>query len=245
VITGKQMAAIRQVGLSTAIGELHSIVAEPSSEPRGAVIVFQEAFGLSPYLEHVCLLLAEEGWLALAPSMFRMDAGTYFAPSEVADALVAVNNMTAEGIGDILDASVTYLDTRGFDPARTGLLGFCMGGTLSFLAATEFSFGAAVTFYGGRIRSDAYGFGSLVERAPQLLSPWLGLYGDLDRGLPVAEVERLRGATSRANVPTELIRYRDADHGFHNDTRVDIYNAVAADDAWRRCLGWLNSHIQQ
>ncbi|MGE0136906.1 MAG: dienelactone hydrolase family protein [Ilumatobacteraceae bacterium] len=231
------------VVLSTPGGDVHGVLAHPASTPRGAVIVFQEAFGLTPYLEGVCDRLADDGWLALAPSVFRMLPGAHYSPDELPAALAAVNSMTAEGTGEVLDGTVTFLDQRGFPPARTGVVGFCMGGTLSLLAATELGFGAAVTFYGGRIRAGAYGYGSLVEQAPMLLCPWLGLYGDLDRGLPVAQVERLRAAASRAPAPTELVRYADADHGFHNATRSDIHHPAAASDAWGRCMHWLDAHV--
>jgi carboxymethylenebutenolidase len=78
--------------------------------------------------------------------------------------------------------------------------------------------------------------------APQLLAPWLGLFGDRDQGIPVDQVEALRAAASRAEVATEIVRYPDAGHGFHSDGRSS-YDRPSAIDAWRRTIDWLNSHL--
>jgi len=83
---------------------------------------------------------------------------------------------------------------------------------------------------------------SLVDLAPRLQAPWLGHFGDLDRGIPVADVEALRAATGPVGVPTAVQRYADADHGFHCDGRPAVYHRAAAGLAWQRTLGWLDRH---
>ena len=67
--------------------------------------------------------------------------------------------------------------------------------------------GTAVTFYGGGVRQGRFGLPSLIELAPKLETPWLGLYGELDKGIPIEEVEELREAATGAPAPTEIIRY--------------------------------------
>ena len=84
-----------------------------------------------------------------------------------------------------------------------------------FYAATLRASGAAVTFYGGGVAEGRFGLPSLLDQAPNLQTPWLGLFGDLDQGIPVADVEKLREATDTVKVPTEIVRYTDADHGFN------------------------------
>ena len=73
--------------------------------------------------------------------------------------------------------------------------------------------------------------------APHLRAPWL--FGDLDKGIPVAAVEDLREAAARSGQETEVVRYPDAEHGFHCDARAS-YNGVAAADAWQRTLAWFD-----
>lgn len=117
-----------------------------------------------------------------------------------------------------------------------------MGGTVSLVAGARSELGAAVTFYGGGVREGRFGEPALVDLAPTLRSPWLGLYGDADTGIPTEEVEELRAAAARASVETEVVRYPDAGHGFHCDAR-DAYDAPAARDAWSRTLEWLGRHL--
>jgi carboxymethylenebutenolidase len=117
-----------------------------------------------------------------------------------------------------------------------------MGGTVTFLTAVRRKLGAAVTFYGGGVGQGRFGLPSLVELAPGLSTPWLGLYGDKDRSIPVDDVEALRAAAGRAPVDTDLVRYAEAGHGFHCDVRAD-YHEASATDAWARALAWFDAHL--
>src|SRR5258708_1031185 len=100
-------------------------------------------------------------------------------------------------------ATLDDLQRKGFAPAQTGIVGFCMGGSGSFYAASTHGLGAGVTYYGGGVLAGRFGFPSLVELAPELKTPWLGLYGDLDKGISPEQVEQLRSAAGAAPVPTE------------------------------------------
>jgi carboxymethylenebutenolidase len=79
--------------------------------------------------------------------------------------------------------------------------------------------------------------------APGLKTPWLGLFGDEDQGIPVDQVEALRTAAATASVPTEIVRYAGAGHGFHCDARPDSYHETSATDGWRRTLDWFESYL--
>ena len=83
---------------------------------------------------------------------------------------------------------------------------------------------------------------ALAELAPQLQTPWLGLFGDEDQSIPVEQVEALRTAAASASVPTEIVRYADAEHGFHCDVR-DSYHPEAAADGWQRTLAWFEANL--
>jgi carboxymethylenebutenolidase len=118
-----------------------------------------------------------------------------------------------------------------------------MGGTVSFFAATLGTIGAAASFYGGGVATGRFGLPPLIELAADLQSPWLGLYGDLDQGIPVDQVEALRAATKSTSVDTAIVRYADGKHGFHCDARPDAYNEVAAADAYARALAFFAEHL--
>lgn len=199
-----------------------------------AVIVIQEAFGVNDHIRDVTERFARAGYFALAPELFHRDGSPEIAYDDFASAMAPMGNLTREGLTEDLTATTTFLHRRGFARVNVGIVGYCMGGTVAFLANTLGLVGAAATFYGGGVVTGRFGLAPMVELAPSLLAPWLGLYGDLDTGIPIEQVEALRDAASRASVETEIVRYADGQHGFHCDGRPQVFNRDAADDAARR-----------
>jgi carboxymethylenebutenolidase len=118
-----------------------------------------------------------------------------------------------------------------------------MGGSVVFLAVARRALGAGVTFYGGGVAEGRFGMPPLVDLAPGLKTPWLGLFGDEDQGIPVDQVEALRTAAATATVATEIVRYPEAGHGFHCDARPDSFHQSSAQDGWRRTIDWFGDHL--
>jgi carboxymethylenebutenolidase len=216
--------------------------AEPS--PRGGVVVIQDARGITPYLVSVCDRLAGAGWLAVAPHLYHRDGIAEVDPTgSWADAPARMSTLTGAGITADVDASLDHLADAGVGPGRTAVLGFCMGGTVALFTATRWPLAAAVSFYGGGVSRPYWdGVPPLVELAPHLRTPWLGLYGEEDALITRAEIEALRTAAGRADVPSELESYPGAGHAFHSDDRAAVYRPVAARDAWSRTLAFLDHH---
>nr|MDT0663572.1 dienelactone hydrolase family protein [Micromonospora sp. DSM 115978] len=105
--------------------------------------------------------------------------------------------------------------------------------------------GAAVSFYGGGVSASAWdGVPPLVELAPSLKTPWLGLYGEQDALISVDDIVSLREAASAAGVPTEMVSYPGAGHAFHSDDREAVYRPAAATDAWARTLTFLDQRLR-
>ena len=210
--------------------------------PRGGVVVVQDARGITPYLVSVLDRLADRGWLAIAPHLYHRD-GT--AEVDRADSWAGATDMmttlTGAGIAADVDACLGHIADAGIAPASTALLGFCMGGTVALFTATRHALGAAVSFYGGGVSRPYWdGVPPLVELAPALRTPWLGLYGERDALITVAEIEALRRAAARSAVPTELVAYPDAGHAFHSDDRAAVYRPAPAADAWARATAFLD-----
>lgn len=217
-------------------------VHEPAGPPKGGLVVVQEAFGVNDYVEDVARRLAGEGWLAVAPHLFHRTGAPKVPYGDMAVARRHMAALTVESVLADVDAALARIASGGVEPGRTGIVGFCMGGTVALVVAVHRDVGAAVTFYGGGVEEGRFGFGPLVEEATGLRAPWLGLYGDRDRGIPVAGVERLRAAASSSGQPVEVVRYADAGHGFHCDRR-ESYHPASAEDAWRRTLDWFDRHL--
>ena len=215
---------------------------EPEGAAKGAVIVVQEAFGITDHIKDVCQRFAAAGYRAVAPHVFHRSGDPVLGYDEMDKVIPHIMELKADDLLADVDATITYLAQAGFGPTRIGTVGFCMGGSVVFLVAARRSLGAAVTFYGGGVSQGRFGMPPLVELAPELKTPWLGLYGDSDQSIPVDDVEALRAAVAAAPVPTEIVRYADADHGFHCDARSS-YHESSAKDGWRRTLEWLGSHL--
>lgn len=230
--------------IQTDDGPMPVHVATPRGTPKGAVVVVQEAFGVTSHIQDVAHRLARAGWHAIAPSLFHREGSPVIGYDEIDKAMPVMQTLTAEGLTTDLLATFADLESSGFSADRTGIVGFCMGGSVAFYAATLRPLGASVTFYGGGVATGRFGFPPLVDLAPSLATPWLGLFGDTDQSIPVADVERLRDATGAAPVDTEIVRYPDAGHGFHCDERPGSYSPDAAQDAWRRALEWFEGHIR-
>jgi carboxymethylenebutenolidase len=225
-------------------GDMPTYVATPEGAARGATVVVQEAFGVTPHIQSICRRLAEAGHTAIAPALFHRVGSPVLDYGDFEAVRPAMMSLTAGGIETDLDAAFEELKNRGFGSARTGIVGFCMGGTVALFAATQWQLGAAVTFYGGGVAQGRFGFPSLLDIAAELRSPWLGLYGDLDQGIPVDEVEALRRVVAVAQVPTDIVRYPEAGHGFNCDDRPDAFHEPSATDAWRRTLAWFDEYLE-
>jgi carboxymethylenebutenolidase len=231
------------ITISTCDGPMPTFSVAPLGPPKGGLIVIQEAFGVTNYIRGVTQRLAESGWSTITPALFHRQGSPVLPYDNFEAVMPFMSQLTAEGITADLAASFGHLESQGFSDSEMGIVGFCMGGSVSFYAGTLRPLAAAVTFYGGGVGEGRFGLPALVKQARFLQAPWLGLYGDLDHTISVDEVERLRQAASTAAVETEIIRYADADHGFHCHDRPAVYNSEAAGDAWERMLNWFDLHV--
>ncbi|HVV29341.1 MAG TPA: dienelactone hydrolase family protein [Mycobacteriales bacterium] len=218
-------------------------VVRPAGAPRGAVIVIQEAFGVTSHIEDVAGRAAEAGYLAVAPHLFHRQGDPVLDYDDIPAVRPVMAALTRPGIEADLDATLGWLDSEGFAVPFVGIVGFCMGGSVSFYVAATRALGAAVSFYGGGVTDGRLGYPPMVELAAGLQTPWLGLYGERDSGIPMDQVATLRTAVEAVATPTELVTYPGAEHGFHCDDRPAVFDAAAAADAWDRTLSWFGQHL--
>jgi len=231
------------ITVDTPDGAMAIYEAVPDGDARAAVIVIQEAFGVNDHIQDVARRLAEAGYHAVAPALFHRAGGGTAGYDDFASVMPLFEGVTDDGILDDVDATIAHLGAAGFAPDRIGIVGFCFGGRVTFLVAARRALGAAVGFYGGGIAAaGGLPFPPLIGESASLQTPWLGLFGDLDRGISIESVEELRTALQAAPVDAAIVRYADADHGFHCDARAS-YHAESAVDGWRRTLEWFDARI--
>ncbi len=231
------------ISIETSDGAMPAFEASPGLDAKGGIVVVQEAFGVTAHIEQICTRLAEAGWHAVAPAFFHRQGSPVLSYDDMAAVMPVMKELNSDGIKTDLLASFGHLNDAGFTAAKTGVVGFCMGGSVTFYAATLRPLGAAVTFYGGGVSEGRFGLPSLIEQAPHLQTPWLGLYGELDKGIPSGDVDELRKVAAVAGVPTEVVQYPDADHGFNCNDRPAVFNPTAAAAAWERTLNWFNRYV--
>ena len=230
--------------LDTADGSMPLYEAQPDGPARGAVVVVQEAFGVNDHIQDVTRRFATAGYHAVAPHLFHRSGAPAYGYDDFTVVIPHMVALTDEGLLSDVRAALDHLRAAGWSDRQIGIVGFCMGGRVTFLVAGHEALGAGVGFYGGGIvtgRSEA--MPALLDLVPGLRTPWLGLFGDADPSIPVEDVEQLREALGAgADVDTSIVRYPDAEHGFHCDGR-DAYHEASATDAWRRTLEWLDAHL--
>jgi carboxymethylenebutenolidase len=217
-------------------------VAQPDGHARGAVIVLQEAFGVNDYIRDLCHRFAAAGYVAVAPHLFHRSGDPELGYEDMQEVMVHIMQLEADKLETDLEATFQLLASMGCEGKQVAVVGFCMGGSIAFVAGCFWELGAAVTFYGGGIAQGRFGLPPLFDLAPTLKTPWLGLFGDLDTSIPVNDVEGLRGALANASPDHDIVRYPEANHGFHCDARAS-YHEPSATDGWRRTLDWLDRHL--
>src|SRR5579862_1980171 len=118
-------------------------VHQPSGEPKGGIIVIQEAFGVNDHIEDVARRFAAEGWLAVAPHLFHRSGDPKFGYEDLSKVMPVMQALQADEIvADVHDALVAVA-AEGVALANTGIVGFCMGGTVALHAATRLDLGAS------------------------------------------------------------------------------------------------------
>lgn len=219
-------------GAGGASGHALGYLALPASGSGPGVLVLHEWWGLVPHVRDVCDRLAREGFVALAPDLYRgVSTGD---PDEAGRLMLHLELPRAAAD---LDAAVTTL--LGHDAvtgAKLGAIGFCMGGQLALFAATRNRrIGAVVDFYGihPAVTLDLAGLEAAV----------LGLFAASDAFVPPEAVKQLETALREAGKRASIRIFPGVGHAFFNDSRPDVYDAPAAAEAWRETLAFLRAEL--
>jgi carboxymethylenebutenolidase len=234
-----------EVKISVRDGELPGYRAMPASGgPFPTVLVIQEIFGVHEHIRDVCRRLAKLGYFAVAPELYARQ-GDVSSLSNIQDIISKVVSKVADAqvIGD-LDDTVAWAEKSGHaDTSRLGITGFCWGGRVVWLYAAHSSKLKAGAAWYGQIKGEVNAMRpkTVLELAPEMKAPVLGLYGGKDQGIPVEQVEQMRAALKAEGKTAEIIVYPDAGHAFNADYRPS-YNEAAAKDAWDRMLAWFRKY---
>jgi len=226
-----------------------AFVARPAAARAAPIIVVvHEIFGVHEWIRDLCRRFAQAGYYAIAPDLFARHGDA----TKVADFKQLIGTIVSKASDEqvLKDIYATYAwaGSHGGDGRRRGITGFCWGGRVVWLyAAHSRELDAGVAFY-GRLISDKTELQplSVIEQVSQLKAPVLGQYGALDKGIPVADVEKMRAALKIAgkSPPDAITVHPGADHGFMADYRPS-YNEAAAKAAWQATLEWFGKYVKK
>jgi carboxymethylenebutenolidase len=202
--------------------------AEPTGKPRGGLIVAMEIFGVNSHIRSVADGYAADGYLALAPALFdRVQRGydTGYSQEEIQRGIGVIQKIALDDTMKDIAAALQNIASAG----KAGIVGYCWGGTVAWVAATRSrTFAAAVSYYGG-------GVPDLADEQPSC--PVQLHFGEQDHAIPLAGVEKLQAAH-----PKLPVYIYPAGHGFNCDQRAS-YHAESARLARERALAFLRQHV--
>ena len=206
------------------------------------VLVAMEIFGLHEYIKDVTRRLAKLGAFAVAPDYY-FRKGDLTKVSEIPQLMPLVNSKPDAELFSDLDATVAWAKSQGGDTSRLGIIGFCRGGrTVWEYAAHSSALKAGAAFYGSLVDPPNPAWPkSPTQLAGEMKAPVLGLYGEADTGIPVAQVEAFKAALAADKKTAEFKIYPGAPHGFHADYRPS-YRKDAAEDAWSQMQAWFKKY---
>jgi carboxymethylenebutenolidase len=234
-----------EVKIPVTDGEIPAYRALPAAGgPFPVVLVIQEIFGVHEHIKDICRRLAKLGYFAIAPECYARQ-GDVSQIKEIPDIIAKVVSKVpdAQVMSDV-DATVAWAKGTGkADVAKLAITGFCWGGRIVWLySAHNPNLKAGVAWY-GRLVDDTNELKpkNPIDLVASLNAPVLGLYGEADRGIPVASVEKMREALKAAGKPAEIVLYPKTPHAFFADYR-ESYRKDEAEDGWKRMLDWFKKN---
>ena len=216
------------LSFDTANGATTAYVAIPDEDNGKVVILIQEWWGLNEHIKDIARRYADEGFTTIAPDLYR---GKIAANPQEAGAMMQSLQLE-DGLDTIKNAIETASEKYGF--AHFGITGFCMGGTYALRAACVLEgLSASAPFYGDVPEE---------EILKNLSTPTIFISGTKDQWINTEKVAQLEEITEKYELPITSVKY-EADHAFFNNTRPEVYDAEAANDAWALVTGFFNDKL--
>lgn len=223
-------------------GTFDAFCAAPDTASAPGVLLFQEIFGINDNIRGLAERLAEAGYLVLAPDMFWRIEPRFERKDEsgLREAMARAQRLDRERAVEDITATFAHLLAMPGCSGRVGGVGFCLGGTLTYLFATSSRVDgrgpdAAVSYYGSGVHE-------LLGRADDLECPTLFHYGDRDPYIPRKQVAAVEDAL--AGRPGVAVHRYDAGHAFSNWDAPSMYDRDAAELAWERTLAFFAEHLR-
>jgi len=217
-------------------------------EPRPAVIVLQEIFGVNTEVKRITDLVASAGYVGLAINYYHRthpDLNEPYNAQGLQNGFAAAGATTKAGLRADVQAAIHWLNAQAFvHTNRVATWGFCFGGTVAFVTATPDGLCAAICFYGGNIAQPLPGGEAApIDDAAEIQAPLLLAFGGKDDYIPAAAVEKIRQALTAAGKRFEIQVYPDQGHAFFRDSSDALDSSKDVADAWDLVQSFLAEHF--
>jgi carboxymethylenebutenolidase len=204
---------------------LDAYMADALPDPRGGIVVIQEIFGITRHIRAVTDQYAAAGYMAIAPALFdRVERNVDVPYTEMAKGFSYVQRLKNENVMLDVQAAIDRVKSAG----KVGVVGYCWGGTMAYLASARLGVAATVAYYGGGINN---------HTAEKPRCPIMFHFGERDSHIPKSAVDQIR-----ADVPAGIFNIYPADHGFNCTDRAS-YDPESAKLALQRSLEFFHKHV--
>jgi carboxymethylenebutenolidase len=216
----------------TFAGKLEGELAEPADTGKtGALVLIQEWWGINDHVRSLVDRFAKDGFVVLAPDLYHGrvtkdsgEAGKWMGELDKPKAIQEIGQ------------AIAHLKEHPRSNGKVGVLGFCMGGALTFASAGNLpGIAAAVAFYGLP--------GELVKDWSKVTAPIQAHFAKKDGWATPAGAQEIKDAIDKAGKTTMELHLYDADHAFVNDTRPEVHDPENAKLAWGRAVAFLKKHL--
>jgi carboxymethylenebutenolidase len=207
--------------------EFRAWLAPPPARPRSAIVVVQEVFGVNSHVRVVADGYAAEGYVVIAPCLFdrvRRGIELGYSAADMQEGMGYVAQLKAEQTLADMAAAIAVVNHAG----RVGVVGYCWGGTIAYVAACDLPIACAVAYYGGSITKQ-------LHKHPKC--PVMYHFGELDTHIPVSDIDAIKAADPRG----QFYMY-SAGHGFNCNQRGS-YDAASAALARERSLAFFAKNL--
>ena len=223
-------------------------------EPKGAVIVLQEIFGVNTEVKRITDLVAAAGYVGIAPNYYyrtHPDLNVPYTSEGLAKGFEAAGQVTVDNLKTDLQAVMDYLNSQAFvRPNHIATWGFCFGGTVAFISSMMPGLSAAVAFYGGQIAQALPNSDFVpVDHAADVRAPVLLVFGGKDAYIPQEAIAKIESSLKAAGKRFEVQVYPDQDHAFFRDSSQAMTgkagDALSRDvsDAWERVQAFFEAKL--
>jgi carboxymethylenebutenolidase len=227
------------IDVATPDGKFRAYCVQPATKPAPAVVVLQEIFGINADMQETCKWIAQQGFIAVCPDLFwRMEPGVSLSKLDEAEWQKGFQFYQRfdrdRGVADI-GATLQVARQLPNSSGKAGVMGFCLGGLMTFLTAARQSPDAAAEYYGGETEKYA-------SEATRIRCPTLIHLAEADEYMP-AEAQRKIGDTVKSNPKVTVCTYPGCHHAFARHNGVH-YDAAAAKLANSRTIEFFKSHLR-